>query len=56
MKITEINDLSMYPNGTIFYQSSAGKPRPSGRGCRGKKSDCLIYYIYIYRFFIQLLS
>ena len=26
-----------------FYQSSAGKPSPSGLGCRGKKSDCLIY-------------
>ena len=29
-----------------FYQASAGKPNPSGLGCRGKKSDCLIYYIY----------
>ena len=26
-------------NSEIFYQSSAGKPRPSGRGCRGKKSE-----------------
>ncbi len=30
----------------IFYQASAVKPSPSGLGCRGKKSDCLIYYIY----------
>ena len=34
-------------NSEIFYQTSAGKPRPSGLGCRGKKSDCLIYYTII---------
>ena len=30
----------------MFYQASAVKPSPSGLGCRGKKSDCLIYYFY----------
>ena len=33
--------------GTLIYTASAVKPSPSGLGCRGKKSGCLIYYTII---------
>ena len=38
----------------LFYQASAVKPSPSGLGCRGKKSDCLIYYIFYTIFILKI--
>ena len=38
----------------IFINPLPENPRPSGLGCRGKKSDCLIYYTIIKMWWFSL--